>query len=234
VDIRKFFASPPSGVSDAEAQVPLLLVYLLNVFSKAVITQFASEAGVSLRNADPIGVLAISIFAATEFQWRGLSLIDILLAKFHKVCPVLWGIYGSEKTERGRQRLGWARIDDNWVSSQTHNERMTGFGAGFAALSLRDFSKSKMQNPYPPRNFWRALAKIINTPPQAAQPTHFLVLKSMVECGAERFIGFYGQAALVALRKALVDFPSQAPKSVAAAAVSVLPEILERDLKVHI
>lgn len=231
VDVRQFITSSPTLPSEAEYQVPGLLIYLLNIFVKGVVEQFIADAGTKTEAADPIGVVAVSVFAQQDLKWRGISLIDILFAKFHRDCPILWGIYGNDRTEGGRQRLGWAREDGVWVNEQSHSERMTGLGAGFAALSLRDFSKTKLQNPIPNTHYWRALACIVNTPPHAATQTHFLVLKAMVENYAGRFIGFYGQAAVVALRKALVEFPAQAPKSVAASAVAVLPEVLKRDLR---
>jgi len=216
---------------ESDYKVPGLLIYLLNIFAKGVIEQFIADAATKTEAADPIGVVAVSMFAQPDLKWRDTSLVDILFAKLHRDCPVLWGIYGSEKTEGGRQRLGWAKEDGTWIREQTHGERMTGLGAGFAALSLRDFSKTRLQNPIPNTHYWRALACIINTPPQEATQTHFLVLKAMVENYVGRFIGFYGQAAVMALRKALVEFPAQSPKSAAASAVAVLPEVLKRDLR---
>ncbi len=234
LDVRPFIISQPiPDVPESEAQAPGLLLYLMNIFSKAVLAQFIDEAGVSPKAAEPIGLVAVAIFASDNYKWRGIPLIDMLTAKFHVVCPVLWGIYGNERTEGGRARLGWGRVEPGgpWVSEQRHGERMTGLGAGFAAISLRDFSKSRMENPFPNAHYWQGLARIVNTPAQEATQTHFLVLKAMVENSVPKFVGFYGQAALVALRKALIEFPAHAPKSAASSAVSVLPEVLRRDLK---
>ena len=232
VDARKFLVSPTVVTRNGtDSQISGLVLYLLNIFAKSIIAQFIDEASVSPKSADPVGVAAVSIFADRAYQWRQVSFIDILIAKFHFVCPILFGIYGSDRTEAGRQRLGWGRTEPGgpWVNDQRHSERMTGLGSGFASLSLRDFSKSKNQNPFPTSNYWRSLAYIVNTPPEEALQTHFLVLKAMVENYVPRFIGFYGHAAKIALRKALVEFPRSAPKSVAASAVSVLPEVLKRD-----
>ena len=234
VDARKFVVSPTSVPdNDVDCQVSGLVLYLLNILAKSIIAQFIDEASVSPKSADPVGVAAVTIFADRAYQWQQNSFIDILIAKYHFLCPVLWGIYGNDKTENGRKRLGWGRVEPGgpWVSEQRHSERMTGLGAGFAALALRDFSKSKNQNPFPTSNYWRSLAYIINTPPEDTLQTHFLVLKAMIENYVPRFVGFYGHAAKLALRKALVEFPHCAPKSVAASAVSVLPEVLRRDLK---
>jgi len=107
---------------------------------------------------------------------------------------------------------------------------MTGLGAGFAALALRDFSKSKSRNPFPPSHYWHAMACIVNTPPNQVTQTHFIVLKAMIENSIPRFIGYYGQAAKAALRKAIVEFPQQSPRSVGASGLSTLVTTLKRDL----
>ena len=232
LDIRPYILTHiPPDADTTDNQVPALLIYLLNAFSKAVIAQFANEASVTPPAADPTGIAAITIFAANDFRWKGISLIDMLIAKFHVMCPVLFGIYGSDKMEEGRRRLGWQRDPDSgsWVNEQRHSERMTGLGVGFAALSLRDFKNSKSVNPFPSGHFWRALACIINTPVQDITQTHCIVLKALVEHHINEFIGFYGQAGLVALRKAVIDFPRLAPKSVAASALLTLPATMRRN-----
>ncbi|KZF26476.1 GLE1-domain-containing protein [Xylona heveae TC161] len=236
VDVRQYIVPKPELApllqSADGAHGPGLLVYLLNIFAKAIISQFINESSVSPKSADPIGVVAASVFSSNDFRWKGVSLIDILMAKFHVVCPVLWGIYGSEKTEQGRQRLGWWREEPGgpWISEQRHNERMTGLGSGFAAIALRNFEKSPLQNPYPNIHYWRAVASIVNVPPQEATGTHFVVLKAMIENYEGRFLEFYGHAALVALKKALVAFPRQATnQGVAAKAVTVLADVYQRD-----
>ncbi|KAI9827446.1 MAG: hypothetical protein M1832_004795 [Thelocarpon impressellum] len=242
VDVRQFLsartlASIDSANATDAAHVPGLLVYLVNIFTKAIIAQFISEASVSPKAADPVGIIAVQMFAAREFRWNGASLIDILLAKFHVVCPVLWGMYGDEGTVQGKARLGWWREerDGPWVSEQRHGERMTGLGAGFASLALRDFSKTKLVNPLPNAAYWRALHAIVALPPGAATATHFTVLKAMVEGHEARFLKCYGSAALAGLRKALIDFPrhagGQGGASVAARAVAVLPDVLKRNHK---
>jgi len=95
---------------------------------------------------------------------------------------------------------------------------------------LRDFSKSKQVNPFPPSNYWHAMACIVNTPPAQVTQTHFIVLKAMIENYIPRFIGYYGQAAKAALRKAIVEFPQQSPKSIGASGLSTLTATLKRDL----
>lgn len=215
------------------APVPMSgpLVYLLNILSKRVITQLISEASSRPALAEPIGIVAVTIFSHPAFKANGtLSLIDILLAKFHVCCPILWGIYGNEKTNQGRLRIGWWGSADDWVTEQSHSERMRGLAAGYAAISLRDFSKSKNANPYPPSNYWKAISYLVNTRPSEAQRTHFYVLKALIDGYIPKFIAFYGQAAVAALRKAIVEFPAQAEKSPARDSVLIMRETIQRDL----
>jgi nucleoporin GLE1 len=206
---------------------------VLSIFSKAIISQFSSESGISIKAAEPAGVLVAQIFAAPEYQLQGHSLIDILLAKLHVVCPVLWGVYGDEKTAEGRLRLGWRREDGAFVSESRHHERVSGLGAGFASIALRNFTKSRLQNPFPPTNFWKCLSNILNVPPGDVQPTHLFVLKAMLENSAERFIQFYGSAAVAALRQALINFPAGLPRKLqdtaGCKAIILLVEMLARE-----
>jgi nucleoporin GLE1 len=74
------------------------------------------------------------------------------------------------------------------------------------------------------------MASITSTPPNEASSTQYVVLKSMVENYEQRFLGFYGNAALAALRIALVDFPGRAvERSAASSALAVLADKLKRD-----
>jgi nucleoporin GLE1 len=233
-DPRLVVLSTPAPVEEAlnnSDTLPVLFIYLLNIFSKALVSQFIDEAGVAPKAADPIGVVAVSVFAQAELCWRGKSFIDILICKIRVVCPVLFGVRGSERTEEGRARLGWRRDDGGgWVHDQVHNTRMTGLGAGYAAISLRDFSKSSNKNPYPPTMYWQSMASIVNTPPGEASSTQYIVLKAMIDNYEKRFMGFYGSAARAALQVALVDFPGRALEdTVAVSALKVLGDRLRRD-----
>nr|6B4G_A Chain A, Nucleoporin GLE1 [Thermochaetoides thermophila DSM 1495]6B4G_C Chain C, Nucleoporin GLE1 [Thermochaetoides thermophila DSM 1495]6B4G_E Chain E, Nucleoporin GLE1 [Thermochaetoides thermophila DSM 1495]6B4G_G Chain G, Nucleoporin GLE1 [Thermochaetoides thermophila DSM 1495]6B4H_A Chain A, Nucleoporin GLE1 [Thermochaetoides thermophila DSM 1495]6B4H_C Chain C, Nucleoporin GLE1 [Thermochaetoides thermophila DSM 1495] len=233
VDPNNFVVEPRKPVEGATNNDPLLpsiFVYLINIFAKAAISQFINEAGARPETADPVGICVAAILSEPDFLWRGASLIDILIAKFRIVCPVLFGYRGSEKTEQGRQRLGWWKESGQWISEQQHMDRMTGLGAGFAAISLRKFALSKKQNPYPPRFYWMAMAKIVNTPPAEISNTQCVVLKAMVQNYEAKFIEFYGSAAIAALRTALIDFPARAPhKSAAVNSLEVLAQMLKRD-----
>ncbi|KAI0595345.1 GLE1-like protein-domain-containing protein [Biscogniauxia sp. FL1348] len=222
---------PVDGAMRNEPHLPSLFLYLLNHFAKAVINQFINECGAQPKTADPIGVVAAMVFSNKAYLWRGKTLIDILMAKFRVVCPVLFGYRGSEKMEQGRLRLGWRRDGPGWTPEQQHNDRMKGLGVGYAAIALRDFSKSPNTNPWPPSRYWTSLAQIVNTPPAEISNTQCVVLRAMIEIYEERFLTFYGSAAIAALRKALVEFPNKAQeKTPAVSGLQVLASILKRDI----
>ncbi|KAI1370898.1 GLE1-domain-containing protein [Hypoxylon crocopeplum] len=222
---------PVEGALHNGPQLPSLFLYLLNHFSKAVINQFMNECGAQPKTADPIGVVVAMVFSRDLYLWRGKSLIDILIAKFRIVCPVLFGYHGSEKTEQGRLRLGWKRVNGTWAPERQHIEWMKGLGAGYAAISLRNFANSKNANPWPPTNYWTAMAKIVNTSPAEISNTQCIVLRAMIETSEEKFIQFYGNAAIAALRKALVEFPGKvAEKTPGVSALNVLAQMVKRDI----
>lgn len=221
---------PVEGAMYNDENMPVLFVYLMNICAKAIINQFINECGANPKAADPIGVFTAHIFSNKEFQWRGQSLIDILMCKFRVVCPVLFGVYGNDKMEKGRMALGWRKDGPAWITEQSHNDRMAGLGAGFASLALRDFSKSSKVNPYPPTHYWKALAAIVNCPPGQTSNTQCVVLRAMLDGHEQRFLNFYGNAALAALRLALVEFPKKAPeKSAAAESLYALAEVLRAE-----
>ncbi|THY29093.1 GLE1-domain-containing protein [Aureobasidium pullulans] len=222
IDITPLLAIPPDNV---ERRMPAPFVYLLNLVAKNALKQFCNDNVVVV---DAVAILVATVFSKTEFLFNDTtSLLDILLAKYHMVCPVLFGIYGDETTRQGRARVGWQLVDDSYIDAELHKVRMTGLAIGYGCLSLRDFSKSKMQNPFPPTNYWRALSYFANTPPAQLQPTHFIVLRALVETHVEKFLKYYGHAGIVALRRVLVELPKNAPKSAAKETVEVLPRTLQ-------
>ncbi|KAI4162046.1 MAG: hypothetical protein LQ342_004358 [Letrouitia transgressa] len=202
-----------------DAQAPALVIFLLNHFAKAVISQYINEASVSPKLADPIGTVTSSIFALEDLKCNGVSLIDVLIAKFHVVCPPLFGIYGDEKTTEGRTRLGWWRegSDGPWISDQRHWDRMAGLGAGFASIALRNFEKSRSENPYPPYHYWQSLSSILNIPAGHVTETHFIIVRSMLLNSESRFMLFFGKPAFSALRFAILEFPKKAAQQTPAA-----------------
>lgn len=213
VDPSHFILDQRQPVQGAlhNSELPSLFLFLVNHLAKAIINQFINECSANTKTADPIGVLTASIFSDPTFHWRGKPIIDILIAKFYVVCPVLFGARGKERTEAGRERVGWKRRGPKaWVPETEHYDRQMGLAAGYAAITLRDFSKSKKENPYPMTHYWAAMAYIVNTPPSEMSNTQCVVLKSMIDHYEQRFLQFYGNAAVAALRLALVDFPAHA------------------------
>ncbi|KAG9979282.1 GLE1-domain-containing protein, partial [Aureobasidium melanogenum] len=121
INVTPFLANPPDN---SERHMPLALVYLLNLISKLVINQFCSD---NIATIDALAIVLVTVFSKPEYLHNGTtSLIDILLAKYHVVCPVLFGIYGNEKTDEGKQRIGWWE----YVSLEDHKTRMAGLATG--------------------------------------------------------------------------------------------------------
>lgn len=177
-----------------------------------MIHQLTEESAVDTEMADSVGIMTTWLFSKPDYCVNGQSLIDIFWAKYHVVCPALFGINGSEKSQAGRKRLGWHKEDDQWVTDQEHYTRMRGLGAGFSAITLRDFSKSRNRNPAPNRLFWEALARLVNTTANETQPTQFILVKNMIERYVPRIIAQFGRAGVVALRQGLVEFPKAGPR----------------------
>lgn len=252
-----------------QTTVPSLVLYLLSIFSKAVINAFVGECAVNTKAAEPVGTLAAQIFSLPELQYRrnipsidsnnhhdhasggdarmppmtpdSVSLITILICKFHAAAPILFGISGPENTPAGRLRLGWRRDfakegdqQKSFVLEQRQYDRLTGLGAGYASLALRNFSKARLTNPFPPINFWQSLAWIVNTEPEEVNVSQLILLKSMLENNAvDRFVLFFGAAAVAALKEALVGFPRKLPRSVAekpaAKSLALLAETFKKE-----
>lgn len=252
---------PAEGAMHNGNQLPMVFIFLLNYFSKYVVSQFINEAGVNPEIADPIGVVAVQIFAAREFQWRGESLIDILMAKMRVDCPVLFGVRGNEKTDRGRAAVGWIREDPEedehgnpkrdangniipgpYLSEEMHGGRMAGLAAGYAAICLRDFSKSKLNHPFPPTNYWQTIGRIVATPPDQRSITQYMVVRSLIDGFEATFLKFYGNMARACLAHALINYPrgASAPNSVvderhsAVGSVQMLVHRLAKDQGIHL
>ncbi|KAI4172022.1 MAG: hypothetical protein LQ346_008670 [Caloplaca aetnensis] len=239
----KSFPQPVINLSNFVArsipatQGPALLVYLLNHFAKAVVSQFITEAAVAPKVAGPLGTIAMLVFSKKDFLINNISLVDVLIAKFHVRCPPLFGIYGDEKTAQGRTRLGWGREEGGgpWVSDQIQQSRLTGLGAGYAALSLRNFEKSSNTNPYPPYHFWQAVATILNVPAGEVTDTHMYLLRALLMNSETRFLEFFGDAARKLLHIAVVEYPERAAKgSVAAVVLSTLGDSMKRERKLYV
>ena len=233
--VSDFLPAHLSLGDNGTTKVPALLIWLLSIFSKAVVSGFVGECAVNVKAAEPIGTLVAQIFSMPELQFARdvsspatssrtaptQSLMPLLMCKYHASAPILFGISGSESTSAGKLRLGWRRdnvgdVDDGkraFALPSKHYDRMTGLGVGYASIALRNFARAKATNPWPPLHFWSSLAHIINTPPQDVQTSHLLLLKNMLENNAvDRFLLFFGAAGIAALRQATVEFPKTLSK----------------------
>ncbi|KAL5113942.1 hypothetical protein ACEQ8H_008160 [Pleosporales sp. CAS-2024a] len=223
VDIRPFIVSRqlPPMANEAEAQYPAFLLYTWICFEKSVLKQFEKEAAaLDGRTIQEIGLIAASLLADERYMWRGIPLTDIVLAKLHRICPILFGVRGSMDTAEGRIRLGWL---ERCITSEEYGQRMRGLGAGFAALSLRAFNAKAPAVPM--SEYWRTLVSICNTPPDSLWPGHFALIHGLTRDYYKKFLNFYGAQARAVLRRATIDLPARAPPRCqdAAGTVSVLP-----------
>ncbi|KAL3449601.1 hypothetical protein BJX65DRAFT_272687 [Aspergillus insuetus] len=238
VDVRQFIAFPPEEIAKSEdSKVPALLIYAMNILAKSLISSLLTEASINQGHAEPVGILAAQIFSMDAFIYKGQHMVDILWAKYHVVCPALWGFSGNEKTESGRRALGWWREspDGPFISEQGHADRMTALGAGFAALTLRNFGKTERKNPFPNTLFWDSLQKILNIPSSEIQDTHATLLSAMLRSSAVRFVGLFGHIGLAVMRRAIVDLPNSLPKqSMAVNQLKLLKDLYKKEKNIII
>ncbi|CBF88029.1 hypothetical protein AN1157.2 [Aspergillus nidulans FGSC A4] len=239
VDIRQFIAFPPENIAKSDDnKVPALLIYGLNILAKSLISSLITEASINQGHAEPIGIVAAQIFSTEAFLYKGVHMVDILWAKYRVVCPALWGFYGNEKTEAGRRALGWWRdggSDGPFVSEQAHADRMTALGAGFAALTLRNFGRTQRKNPFPNTLYWFSMHKILNIPVAEIQETHVTLLSAMLRSSAERIVGFFGHIGLALMRKAIVELPANLPRqSMAVNQLKLLKDLYQREKNIII
>jgi nucleoporin GLE1 len=221
-DARRFFIHAPeqiANLSEEEARVSAVFVYLLNIFVKAVVAQLINEAGIKLEYAEPLGVVVAQIFSAEQFGFKGAAFSDVFWAKYRASCPALWGFYGDEKTTAGKEALGWKRFEAGgpFLPETDHRQRMVGLGGGFAAVTLRNFGKTNRKNPFPNHIFWKTVAQIVSVPTSELQETHFYILYAMLRFSADRIIGFWGHAGLALLRSAIINLPNNAKNKQAGA-----------------
>lgn len=228
VDIRQFIVSHPIPTlsNESEAQYSAVLLYGLICFEKFVIKQFDQEAAnEDGRIVAELGAIAASLFVDKSFAWKDIPMTDLILAKFHRACPILFGISGSMNTKEGQARLGWFS-NEGPVNPNFYHQRMAGLGCGYAAMTLRNVPAPAI----PISEYWRAIASISNTPSSELQAGHFSVLKGLVKDSVRKFLVFYGVHAKAVLRQATIVLPSRAPPGVseAAGSIRVLPEIWKK------
>lgn len=226
IDIRPFLVNQaiPPLANEAEAQYPAFLLYMWIMFEKFLLKQFEKEASnEDGRIIQELGLIAASLFADQKYMWKGISLIDVLLAKMHHICPIMFGVRGNMSTVEGQKRLGWMPIDKQPATGEIYMQRIRGMSAGFAAMSLRAF---KTVPALPMSEYWRCLVHVCNTPPQDLYPGHFSILNGLLRDFYKKFLGFYGVQARGVLRRAVVDVPTRAPERCkdAAGIISVFQE----------
>lgn len=225
--------SPPAPVNDylpPHAQlpptspvptVPSLTIYVLSILSKAVIALSITSCVDNGKSAEAPGVLIAQVFSQAALQFpdptqnppsaHPASLISILLAKLHASAPQLFGVSTPTPptTAALMSRLCWRREPDasgqkSFIPESGHYDRLVGLGALYAAISLRNFSKTRALNPLPPTHFWESTALIVNTPPQEIQIGQLILLKFMLENSAERIVQFWGATGVALLKEAVV------------------------------
>lgn len=232
-----FFLPPSLQLDDNdETLITDQAAYFLAFLAQQIVKIFTSYVHGAPERAEPIGVMLTSLFAQPEIQFtrqgstkaQKQSLFPIVIAKYHRVCPALFGVTSPQSTAAGKRKMGWALLpaeDDSqpkttFVSDQTHYDRMTGLAIGYSSFALRNFAAvaNTLSNPYPPIHFWKSLAQIINLPPDQVQPTHVCVLRYMFgHGGIGRFLLFFGSVGVAVLREAFVEFPNK------------LPEVIQKD-----
>jgi nucleoporin GLE1 len=235
LDARDFILRPehpfPPG---AAVPVSGTFVYLLNMLVKLALRLMLTSATITTYNAiDPIGVVLSWIASHSDFRLHGNSFVDVYLAKYHATAPVLFGISGPETTAAGRTRLRWPRTPDDgsgergWATKQAYYDRLHGASVGWAALTLRDFSRVKSErSALPAWRFWRSVAALADVPAARLQRSHAVALRALVDQYAHLFVKFYGRAAVAALRKAVVDVPASAPPGAGFEMVAVVRDNL--------
>ena len=218
-------------------QLPVMFVFLLNQFAKCVINQLALEASGTPQVALSVAIFAVRIFSQPDYLWRGKSLIDIMIAKFRIVCPPLFGLRLDDTTNEGREKLGWKKAEDGkWMNEVTQVGRWAGIAAGYAAICLRDFSKStRLVHPYGVWHYWKAVVGIVSTPPAELSKSQAYVLKSLLDNYEKKFVGFYGSAAIAVLRKATIELPAKIEKqNDATLALGALATKMNHDLGINL
>lgn len=211
-----------------QATITDLGAFTLACFVQSVCKVFMESAPHQPENAEPVGTLLSSVFAMKELQFQRTTpsgtteiqtIFPMLLAKYHKVCPILFGITADQNTLQGKRAIGWQLVknDDGpkttFVTENAHYDRQIGLAIGYSSFGLRNFAATTtMRNPYPPIHFWRSLAQIINLPPEQVTPTHLAVLKNIFgKDGIRRFLLFFGAVGLAVVREAYIHFPERLP-----------------------
>lgn len=243
IDLRPFLVSHQI-TNDADAQYPQLLLYAWICFEKSLIRQWYNEASKEDgRIISQLSLIAASLYLDTKFMCKAeVPMTDTLLAKLHRICPILFGIRGDLGANRAG--LGLDKIHPNEADMNRYSQLMTGVGAGYAALTHKKFPKKAPAIPI--SEYWRTVVLMCNTPAEALYPAHFLVLQGLLRDNIRKFIVTYGVAAQAVLRRATVDLPNRVPAAkpgtpearpglaAAASLVKVLPDVWRKKENINI
>lgn len=187
-------------------QVPKVFLYMVNYTVKIIVKQIAYEVTVDPERAEPIGILTATLFSKPEFKPGGHSMSDMFLAKFHKAHATMFGLRFNELTEEGRKALGFK--PDLYSNKTNWHNAVRALSRGYAAITLRDFSRSQNENPFPNRLYWEALSRILTTPVEDRMALHYVTIEGMLDpLFMPRFIKFYGNNAVAAMRLGILEFP---------------------------
>lgn len=198
-DIREFIVKTPQNAAALESAIdttyPMIPLYLLHQLAKSAVARLITESGSDPETADPIGITLAQVLSKPEHRWNGISLIDLLWAKYRVRCPWLFGIPAPAGTD------------------EEFNRMVTGLAAGYSALTLRDFSRSRNANPAPNTMWWATVAQTLNTPPGHTTVTQYVMLKALIENSVPRIIQIFGGAGRALLRRAVREFVQRGPRT---------------------
>lgn len=167
--------------------------WILNFIAKALVSQAETEVRVKPESALPLGKLALNLLA------RYPELLDFLMARFVKKCPLVIGFTCNINSEEGRYKMGWKRAqNDTWEEETSYDERMGGITTLFSVITRLPLPLeiiSSQAHPLPIVHSWQMLARIANTHTDLLTNTHFVVLGSWWDAAATQFVQAYGNQA---------------------------------------
>jgi nucleoporin GLE1 len=238
LDARDFIIRPSKPWSSTEdPRVSGVFIYILNMLVKICMKAMVTESQQMQYDAvDPIGIVLSWVISSNTFHIQGNAFSDILISKFHKECPPLFGIFGPEKDPNdprgaGRLRLGWKPGDTH----QQHYDRMAAMANGWASVTLRNYkSVQNTDSALPAWLFWNSVSGMINIPPAQLTATHGVIFKAWVERHFAALLRFYGSPALAQLRIAIHELPLKSPTAAGFEKLSVAAESVRKQTLIRL
>ncbi|SCU81170.1 LAMI_0B05050g1_1 [Lachancea mirantina] len=220
-----------TGLVDQTRPNKLGYEWILNFIAKAIVSQAETEVRVKPESALPLGKLALALMI------RYPELVDFLMARFVKKCPVVIGYTCSIDSEEGRIRMGWRRSSDNkWEDETAYDERMGGIATLFASITRLPIPPESAGpggtptvHPIPISHSWQLVARIANTDAALLTNMHFVVLGSWWDATAAQFLlayGFQARKLLVLISTDLTNVVAD-KRYVGAARLRILAEEFE-------